>query len=209
MPSLQKVDIYEITVDPDRSTIWEGLFNFEPNSEDVAAAIQAEINEINELDEFDELDEEEWDQIQALSLTLELVTCQNPKLSGEVRIAGTYVGKISLTIVKIFGREEQSMLNLPELRSDLVNRVPELTDTSELTDISELVQQRADAEQFGGELPGNYSSAEELFEHLNTDPRTGEAWPGKKIQTSEGEITLTESQRRNLASEHMRGDKDF
>jgi hypothetical protein len=88
---------------------------------------------------------------------------------------------------------------LPELRSDLVNRVPELTDTSELIDISELVQERADAGQF----------SEKLEEILTTDPWSGERWPSEKIQTSEGEITLMESQRRNLASEHMRGGKDF
>jgi hypothetical protein len=144
------------------------------------------------------------------------VTSHVQELSRVVQIAGTVLGEISLSIIEVFGREKQSMLNLPELRSDLVNRVPALTDTSELTDISELVQQRADAGQFGveqpdagqpDEQPDDYS-AEALDEHLTTDPRTGEAWPSAKIQTSDGEITLTESQRRNLASELMRGE-DF
>jgi hypothetical protein len=63
---------------------------------------------------------------------LELVALRKSDLLGRVLIAGTFVGEISLAIVKIFVREPQSMMQLPELQSDLVNRVPELTDTPEL-----------------------------------------------------------------------------
>lgn len=208
MPSLEKVDIYKIIVEPYESITWEGLFNFKPSVADVIDAIRQDISELDPETEY------EFDMIQGLRQTLELmtlhVTTHVEELSREVKIAGTFVGDISLSTIEVFGKEEQSaspmtMLNLPELRSD---RVPELTDTSELIDVSELVQQRADAGQFGGEQPDEYS-AEALEELVTTDPRTGEKWPSAKIQTSEGEITLTESQRRNLASEHMRGGEDF
>ena len=192
---LKEIDTYEITVEPCRSETWAGLFNFEPNAEDVATAIRKTIKEL------DEDVEHENDMIESLKQTLELVTLKKSEVLGPVHIAGTLVGEISLTIVKIFVSEPQSMMPLPveEVQAQAQawrDAIPELTDTSELTDISEVVQARVDAGQFDAELE----------EHLTTDPRTGEEWPSAKIQTSEGEITLTESQRRNLASEHMRGD---
>ena len=192
---LKEIDTYEITVESCRSETWSGLFNFKPSAEDVAAAIRETIRNL------DKDVEHEYDMIQSLRQTLELVTLGQSDLLGPVEIAGTLVGEISLTLVKIFVREPQSMMprtkeeiqaqawcdahrkQLPELRSDLVNRVPELTDTSELTDISELIQQRADARQFDGQP--DECSVEALEEHLTTDPRSGENWPSEKIQTSE------------------------
>ena len=156
MPSLEKIDIYKIIVEPYESMTWEGLFNFEPSVQDVIDAIRQDISELDPETEY------ESDQIHGLRQTLELmtlhVTTHVKELSREVKIAGTVVGDISLSTIEVFGREEQSMLKLPELQSDLVNRVPALTDTSELLDVSELVQQRADAGQFGGEQPDDYSN---------------------------------------------------
>jgi hypothetical protein len=126
LSSLKEIDTYEIIVEPCQSETWSGLFNFKPNAEDVAAAIQESIRNL------DKDVEHEYDLIQSLKQTLELVALRKSDLLGRVLIAGTFVGEISLAIVKIFVREPQSMMQLPELQSDLVNRVPELTDTPEL-----------------------------------------------------------------------------
>ncbi len=98
---LKKVDIYKIIVDPCRSSTWKGLFNFHPNAEDVATAMLQDINEL------DEDVEHESDLIRQLRITLELVTYQTPELLGQVSIAGTYVGEISIAIIKVFA---QSMM---------------------------------------------------------------------------------------------------
>jgi len=100
---LKKIDIYKIIIEPQHSVDWDGIFNFKPNSEDVAAAIRKDIEELDPEDEY------ENDKIQNLRKTLELVTFQTPELLGEVKIAGTLVGEISIAIIKVFAREQQSM----------------------------------------------------------------------------------------------------
>ena len=113
---IEKVDIYEIAVDPNTGVVWKGLFNFKPNANDVATAMRSTIAE------FDEEVEHEYDVIRELRQTLELVT-HMPELLGRVEIAGTYVGEISMTIVKVFSQEEQSMMPIwPKLPHDLVLR---------------------------------------------------------------------------------------
>jgi len=97
---IERVEIYTVIVDPCRSSTWEGLFNFHPNAEDVATAIRQNINEL------DEDVEHESDQIQSLRQTLELVTFTGPELLGKVSIAGTYLGEISIAIIKVFAKDE-------------------------------------------------------------------------------------------------------
>ncbi len=106
---IKRVDIYKIVVDPCRSSTWEGLFNFHPNAEDVATAIRQDINEL------DEDVEHEADMAHCLQLTLELVIYQTPELLGKVSIAGTYVGEISIAIIKVFAKE-QSMRPVMSVR---------------------------------------------------------------------------------------------
>lgn len=101
MLSLKKVVIYEVTVELSKGRFWQGLFNFHPNSEDVEIAIRSII------DEFDK--DDDYDTIGSLRQILELVTFQKPKLLGEVRIAGTYVGEISIDIIKVFAQKKQSI----------------------------------------------------------------------------------------------------
>lgn len=107
MPSfIERVDTYEIIVDPCKGDAWVGLFNFKPNSKDVAAAMRRDISEL------DEEVEHEYDDIQNLRQTLELVTLQTPELPGEVKIAGTYVGKISITLIKVYTKEQVAAIPL-------------------------------------------------------------------------------------------------
>jgi hypothetical protein len=142
---IKKVDIYKIIVNPFDSITWEGLFNFKPNSEDVATAIRKDIGEL------DPDVEHEAEIIRRLEMTLELVT-MSPQLLGKVSIAGTYLGEISMAIVKVFAKEKQSAMPAYSpydnpcgevLLSDPVpmnraqewcdaHRKPNLTDTSEI-----------------------------------------------------------------------------
>jgi hypothetical protein len=111
MPSsVEKIDLYEITVDPHVGPTWRGLFNFHPDANDVAAAMRVTISEL------DEDVEHEYDLIQQWRRTLELVTFHTPELLGEVKIAGTYVGEISMAIIKVFTLSK--------------SRVPQFSDTS-------------------------------------------------------------------------------
>lgn len=107
---IEKVDIYEVKVNPCKSITWTGKFNFKPNAEDVTAAI------LQDIDKLDEDVEHESDMIQSLRQTLELVTFTGPELLGKVSIAGTYLGEISIAIIKIFAKEKQSMLPVMSIR---------------------------------------------------------------------------------------------
>jgi len=139
-----RVNIYEITVNPCKGDAWAGLFNFKPNAEDVAAAMRRDISELDgEI-------EHEYDDIQSLRQTLELVTLQAPELLGQVKIAGTYIGEISIAIVKVYAKKqvaakpEKPCGEVPlssEVQSELWR------DKKPKTDLSELVQERADAGQ--------------------------------------------------------------
>lgn len=110
MSSLKKTEIYKIIVEC-RDSRWSGLFDFKPDSEDVATAIQQDI------DELDENVEHESCQAQGLRKTLELViyqtpelvTYQTPELLGKVIVAGTYVGEVLIEIIKIFTEEKLSL----------------------------------------------------------------------------------------------------
>ncbi len=80
----------------------------------MATAIRQEIDELDEEDEEQEFD---------LRQTLELVTFTGPELLGKVSIAGTYLGEISIAIIRVFAKEEQSTMQalqaLPDLPSTL------------------------------------------------------------------------------------------
>lgn len=107
MLNIGKTDIYKIIVNPYENLTWEGLFDFRPNADDVATAIQQDISEL------DPQDEDDFDIIQSWKETLELVTFTGPELLGEVSIAGTYVGEISIARIKVFRQNsvDQSLIS--------------------------------------------------------------------------------------------------
>lgn len=182
MANLQKVDIYKIIVAPCHSVSWNGLFNFKPNANDVAAAIRADINE------FDENVEHEADIIQGLRQTLELVTFHTPELLGRVRIAGTDVGEISIAIVKVFGKEKPKPCGpekLPEPHSKpLLPFNPHMfSDGNSCGEepLSDLTNNgKVQSDQWHGVPEGIPSAELTLEQHISTDPRTGEVYPPLK-----------------------------
>jgi hypothetical protein len=164
---VEKVELYEIMVEPESSRSWKGLFNFKPNADQVEDAMMADIRELDlEV-------EHELDLANAWRKTLELVTFQQPELLGEVHIAGTMVGEISIAIIQSFGMVEEAMMPLPTLRSDLVNR-----------QVAETRRSRLDE-----------------FDGILTDPRTGVplVYPLPAIHTDPP--NLSTSQRQNIVSD--------
>jgi hypothetical protein len=121
MDKVGRVDLYEIRVEAEGSRPWTGLFNFEPNADQVEDAMYVNIGVL------DPEVEHELDLANAWRKTLELVRFQSPGLLGEVRIAGTLVGEISIAHVKAFGlvQEATALRDLGTPRSALVNQVAE------------------------------------------------------------------------------------
>jgi len=123
--------LYRVSVDPAAGVGWTGMFNFKPNAYQVEEAIRLEISNL------DTEVEHEADAIEALQPVLQLVTFHQPELLGEVSIAGTYVGNITIEPLHCFGMVNEAMM-------------PGLYDTPEipLVDIQDIVRRRVEAGQF-------------------------------------------------------------
>ncbi len=104
---VRKTVLYEIRINPYASNVppWKGLFTFEPNTYEVETVIRCEMDENNPDIEH------ESDDIQWLSTLLELVTFQRPEFLGEVSIAGSLVGVITIKSVEAFERAPAIQVN--------------------------------------------------------------------------------------------------
>lgn len=166
---IRKTNIFRINVEPVIGVPWNGLFNFKPNAEDVATAMRQDIAEL------DEEVEHEADMIQHLRQTLELVTFYTPALLGEVVIAGTPVGEISITVIRVFEQAQQSMMpvyadNPVEITDKPQNPCGEVVlDASDMTNNG-----KVQSELWRGVPEGTPADDLTLEEHVLTDPRTGE-----------------------------------
>jgi hypothetical protein len=102
MAKIGRVDLYEVAVYPKTGPEWMGLFNFKPNSGQVEQAICEDIAALDL--------EHELELADGLRQTLELVRFPKTELFGDVVIAGTAVGEITMAIVKSFGMVEEAMM---------------------------------------------------------------------------------------------------
>lgn len=105
LSSLNKVQIYTVNVKQTHSGLgWSGQFDFNPNAEDVAAAIRMDIAKLEPVQDFDQGD------IDRLNDSLDLVNCQSPNLPKYIKVAGVYIGSINVTDSTVFVKEVESMM---------------------------------------------------------------------------------------------------
>ncbi len=185
---------------------WIGTFKEEPDKQEIEQAIFLDIADLEKFRlEKSEYAKNRVDELRSMLEVIRIADLRQPI----VYVGGTWVGEIVI-------EEEGMFRRVPLLPACLVYDTPggkllPLADKytqpgiwrGAKTPLADKDTTEEDTGQFG-EQPDEYSDAA-IAEHLTTDPQSGEKCPSEKIQTSEGEIILTESQRRNLASEHMRG----
>jgi len=102
MPNLVQVTIYNVHVKPSASQGWSGSFDFDPNAEDVAAAIRMDLVKLK--------DDDPDMEIKHLSNALDLVKCNSPYLTRYVKVAGMFIGSITTETSQVFVREVESMM---------------------------------------------------------------------------------------------------
>jgi hypothetical protein len=95
---LDKINIYQIFVEPTVGVRWQGVFAFKPDINDVAAAMCEDIKAL------DPSVEHEADSIRHLRQTLELIDIVHPKLLGTVSIAGSQIGVIRMKVINVWDR---------------------------------------------------------------------------------------------------------
>lgn len=106
LSSLNEVQIYTVHVKPSSGLGWSGQFDFNPNAEDVAAAIRMDIAKLEPVQDFDQGD------LDRLNDSLDLVNCQSPNLPKYIKVASVYIGSINVTDSSVFVKEVESMMPL-------------------------------------------------------------------------------------------------
>jgi hypothetical protein len=104
LSSLEEVQVYTVQVKPSACLGWSGVFDFNPNAEDVAAAIRMDLAKLQPVQDFDQAD------IDHLTNALDLVECQSPDLPKHVKVAGMSLGWINVTGSEVFVKEVESMM---------------------------------------------------------------------------------------------------